>query len=421
MTTTPAPVGAVDADEVLRRRNVASYGVDAERATRLLELMRERGVTEWPPPPPTVTERRARWDAHVARYGLGPDWVNTEWGPVTPWIRSEFHPDPARRMTFYLGVGHPHHLNHTPAPLFIAATTLARYTSRGEDFPVQRRSAPWAGDSGAYAALILRASPQGHPWFAHPDEYGSMWVRFLDDVGAPDFVGIQDWPCEAQCLRRTGGTVREHQDATLHSYLYLAEEFPMVPWLPTLQGWHPWEYLEHFEAYRRAGVDLTGARVGIGSVCRRGSQRDVARVLGTLAPLGMRMHAFGVSINALRLAGHLLDSSDSQAWSATARTERIRLPQCTHLSRPDPVTGVRTPTDCRNCFRYALRYREEVMDALRDNAARADGAGHGQLFDPPGSPASPHPAGPPPRPRAAATRSRRPGADPDQLALFGTG
>jgi hypothetical protein len=72
-----------------------------------------------------------------------------------------------------------------------------------------------------------------------------------------------------------------------------------------------------------------------------------------------------VSVNALRLAGHLLDSSDSQAWSATARAEQIRLPGCTHMSRPHPATGVRAPTDCRNCFRYALAYREEVMDAVR--------------------------------------------------------
>jgi hypothetical protein len=101
-------------------------------------------------------------------------------------------------------------------------------------------------------------------------------------------------------------------------------------------------------------------------VCRRGSQNGVAQVLGALAPLGMRMHGFGVSVNALRIAGHLLDSSDSQAWSITAKLEHIRLPGCTHMSRADKVTGGRTETDCRNCPRYALHYREEVMDALRE-------------------------------------------------------
>lgn len=316
--------------------------------------------------------QREEYEANVARFGPGPDRFETEWGPVTRWTTNEFHPDPARRMTYYTGVGHPHHLNHSPVPLFLSSPTLARYRSRGEDFPV-RMGAPWAGDSGAYAALMLRANPEDHPWFAHPDEYGSMWARLVSDVGPPDFVGIQDWPCEEQCLRRTGSTVREHQEATLHNYLYLAEEFPFVPWLPTLQGWHPWEYVEHYRMYRAVGVELAGQRVGIGSLCRRGSQTDIAEVVGTLAPLGMRMHAYGVSINGLRLMGHLLGSSDSQAWSATARYEHIRLPECTHMSRPDPVTGVQVPTDCRNCFRYAVRYREEVLDAVRESASRADG------------------------------------------------
>lgn len=121
--------------------------------------------------------------------------------------------------------------------------------------------------------------------------------------------------------------------------------------------------------YERAGVTLAGRKVGVGSLCRRGSQRDVAAVLAGLAPQGMLIHGFGVSINALRLAGPLLDSSDSQAWSATARAEHIRLPGCTHMSRPDRVTGVRAPTDCRNCFRYALahdaEYRTPRISTLR--------------------------------------------------------
>ncbi len=84
----------------------------------------------------------------------------------------------------------------------------------------------------------------------------------------------------------------------------------------------------------------------------------------------MRMHGFGVSVNGLRLAGHLLASSDSQAWSTTARLEGLRLPGCTHTRRPD-AAGVRRPSDCRNCFRYALAYREEVIAALTQPAPEA--------------------------------------------------
>lgn len=294
---------------------------------------------------------------------------------ITPWTLD--HDDPARRMVFYLGIGHPNHLNHTPVPVCLAATTLARYRSRGEAFPVRGIAGPWMGDSGAYSAQMLTANPEGHPWELEPDEYGAMWVRLIDDIGQPpQFVAVQDWPCEAQVIARNGGTIAQRQLWTLESYLYLQENFPMVPWLPILQGDEPWQYVAHHDAYIRAGVQLAGRPVGIGSVCRRGSQHDIARVLGTLAPLGMLMHGFGVSINGLRLAGHLLASSDTQAWSVTAKLEGIRLPGCTHMSRPGPA-GVCTPTDCRNCFRYALAYREEVLAALR--AGPTGDAAPGQL------------------------------------------
>jgi hypothetical protein len=310
-----------------------------------------------------VEERRARWDAHVARFGLGPERESSRFGPITPTTVNEHHPDPARRLLYYTGTGHPNELYESPVPLFLSITSMMRYKSRGEDFPVRIGGAGWAGDSGAYAALMLAKDSDAHPWSMQPDDYGSTWVRLIEDIGPPRFVAVQDWPCETGVLRATGMSVDEHQDLTTESDLYLEEQFPMVPWLPVLQGWYPWQYRRHFEKYARAGVDLRHRRVGVGSVCRRESQRGILRVLEALAPLEMELHGFGVSINGLRLAGHLLASSDSQAWSKTARDEKIRLPECTHTARD----GV-TPTDCRNCLRYAVRYREEVMEALRVGA-----------------------------------------------------
>lgn len=311
--------------------------------------------------------------------------MTTQWGELTPWTVSEFHPDPARRMLFYTGIGRPSWANQTPVPVFLSATTLhdfaaerRRFDDDAPEYPIGWPSAGWAGDSGAFTALTSD-NPE-HPWRLWPDLYGSMWVRLIDHIGPADFVAIQDWPCEPGVRLRTGKTVRDHQELTLESYLYLVDEFPMVPWLPILQGWQVGEYLEHHDMYSRAGVDLAGVRVGIGSVCRRGSQNDIAAVLRALAPLKMRMHGFGVSINGLRLAGHLLASSDSQAWSLTARNQNILLPGCEHLSRPD-ADGNQRPTDCRNCFRYALHYREEVMDALRANARRRESGEQMSLFD----------------------------------------
>lgn len=302
-------------------------------------------------------------------------------------------PPPVRpyRFDFYLGVGHPNHLADSRVPLFISATTLAaryktEYQGQGHDWPVQTFGTRWAGDSGAYAALMLGNGRRDHPWRRWPDDYGSMWVDFVEAVGhdsrelGPDFVGVQDWPCEPQVLAATGMTVRDHQELTTENFCYLAEEFPFIPWLPTLQGWTPDDYVRHVEAYRAAGVDLAGERVGVGSVCRRGAQRDVARVVGTIAGLGlgMRLHGFGVSINALRLCGHLLASADSQAWSATARRERLLLPGCEHPTR----SGGRG--DCRNCFRYAQVWRGEALAAQEsagEAAVASAGAGQLALFE----------------------------------------
>jgi hypothetical protein len=211
--------------------------------------------------------------------------------------------------------------------------------------------------------------------------------------------------------------VPEHQQATVDSYLYLAEQFPMIRWIPVLQGWRAWEYEEHAEMYERAGVALADCgRVGLGSVCRRASDTDIAALVTRLAARGYKLHGFGVSIKGLRRVGHLLASSDSQAWSSTARVERILLPDCEHWSKPD-ATGERHLTDCRNCFRYAMRYREEVMDALRAAAVRAARADDGSLFDVT-APPSAHRAPQRRIVRGGVTRRRRPAPNPDQLLLF---
>ncbi|MGW5456614.1 deazapurine DNA modification protein DpdA family protein [Nocardia sp. NPDC003979] len=138
-------------------------------------------------------------------------------------------------------------------------------------------------------------------------------------------------------------------------------------WVPIVRR----KYVDHYRMYLETGVTMTGETVGVGSVCRRGSQYAVAEVIATLAPLGMRLHGFGLSLGALRLVGHLVSSSDTQAWSYTARRQHIRLPGCTHTTRPDPITGASTPTDCRNCFKWARAYRERALDAVRHAARTA--------------------------------------------------
>lgn len=157
----------------------------------------------------------------------------------------------------------------------------------------------------------------------------------------------------------------------------------MVPWIPVIQGWDRDDYLYCEALYLAAGVDLAAqARVGIGSICRRGHVPEIVEVIETFAGRGYRLHGFGVKITALPIIGHLLRSADSYAWSDTARKEHVLLPGCEHLSRPDKVTGERKVTDCRNCPTWAIEWRRQVLASLPvhdapagdDDAAGASGA-----------------------------------------------
>lgn len=328
----------------------------------LLELLDQPAGLELVPLEVARERARRRW--------LAPT-VDTQWGTITNWTPDPT--DPGRATTVYLGTGHTHHLNHSPVPLFISATALYRYKGRGDRWPVTATGkGGWALDSGAYTALAMDTK-RPHPWHFPLDEFGGMVLRMADDIGrAPDFAAIPDMPCEPMVRARTGFTSLQHAEFTVDAYCYLAEEFPWVEWLPVLQGWEPDEYEACERMYLERGVDLAGARrVGLGSICRRGSETEIAALVERFAGRGYRLHGFGVSIKGLRRIGHLLASTDSQAWSDTARKEHLMLPGCEHWSKPDKVTGARRLTDCRNCFRYALAYREEMIEAIRLSARQA--------------------------------------------------
>lgn len=271
----------------------------------------------------------------------------------------------------YVGTGQPNQAINSPVPVFLSASRLQRYKSRGENWPIVQSGAGWAGDSGAFTALVqVGPNPidkKTHPWWMHPEDYGAMWVRLADDIIWPDFVACQDWPCEIAAREATGKSTRWHIEATIENYLYLAAEFRMVPWLPVLQGWLPEDYRHAAKLYEQAGVDLSDGRlVGLGSICRRGSEREIAELVEHFTlDRGMRLHGFGVSKKALSRIGWLLGSSDTQAWSYVSRAEHTRLPGCTHVGRDGQ------PNDCRNCFRWAIAYREEMLAAIEDSRRNA--------------------------------------------------
>ncbi|MBQ1048482.1 hypothetical protein KBX50_08395 [Micromonospora sp. C51] len=283
---------------------------------------------------------------------------------VTGWTR-----DPARAggdMGFLLGVHRGRWLQDQKGlpgvPMYLSAHVLQEYASRGDDFPKGQVPA-WGIDSGGFTELKHHGT-----WRAGADEYGGMITRFMEDVGTPPlFVSPQDWMCEpwvieggvhdGQRFVGTGLTLRDHLELTVENFCYLRQEFPYVPWAPVLQGWQLDDYELCYQMFAEAGVNLAAEPlVGLGSVCRRQATSEIGQIVQTFHARGLRMHGFGVKADGLRLYGHMLVSADSMAWSRVARSDRddIRLPGCEHKG------------NCNNCLRWALVWRELVLQALRE-------------------------------------------------------
>lgn len=276
---------------------------------------------------------------------------------MTPWTVDRANTDPARHMLFYVGSHMPRWMEDSPVPLFVSARTLNKYRRDGDPFPKGRCVV--SIDSGGFTEL-----QQYGRWTMDEDTYGGMIYRFMDNGITPTFVAPQDWMCEPAVIKGgtwngntfagTGLSVAIHQELTIENLLYLRENFPAAPWIPVLQGWTLDDYLSHCEQYAAAGIDLAGEQlVGLGSVCRRQSTAEIGAITGTLAARGYRLHGFGVKAQGLAQYGHNLTSADSMAWSVGARRDQIKMPGCVHRG------------DCRNCLRYAVQWRERVMDSLR--------------------------------------------------------
>jgi hypothetical protein len=247
-------------------------------------------------------------------------------------------------VRFYLGTHMATWLETAGVPLFVS---VGRLRGRAR---LPRAAAPWALDSGGFTQL----SRPPHRWTMAPTEYVEVVARLADEVGLLEWAAPMDRMCEPFILAATGSSVRAHQDATVANYLELRGRGPFVP---VLQGWTPDDYLRCVELYADAGVDLASEPlVGVGSVCRRQSTDDGARVLHALADCGLRLHGFGVKQAGLGRYGDRLTSADSMAWSARARNEW-------HHERRR-LCGGEHRGGCGNCRAWALTWRDRLLDRL---------------------------------------------------------
>lgn len=238
---------------------------------------------------------------------------------------------------FYLGTHRPYWLPLTDVPLFVSAVTLRKRAR------CPKACGPWAQDSGGFSQLQAHGA-----WTGSDNVYAAETNAWADQAGrSPDFAACRDMMCEPFMLDKTGLTIRDHQLWTIESYLNLVRLAPWIRWLPVVQGWHADDYREHVEMYRSAGVDLRElARVGVGSVCRRQATKEGAEIICAVADLGIKVHAFGVKVEGLRLFGHRIASADSMAWSFIARKRRLLLDSCIGKGH----------ANCANCMTWALEW-----------------------------------------------------------------
>lgn len=296
-------------------------------------------------------------------------------------------------MRFYLGVHKRRWLERSDVPMFVSRSALKGMAA---DFP--RAKGPWALDSGGFTEIATHGR-----WTITEEEYARE-VRFWQrEIGNMDWSASMDSMCEPIMLLRSlvhEGVVPDehddhwndkgqnvtterlkkkygedaerferqswlrqrvcvHQRRTIDNLINLRELAPEVPWIPTLQGWSPADYLAHAEAYGRAGIDLKKEPiVGLGSVCRRKRLDDAREVIKKLSgpKWKLRLHGFGLKTDAFEdeAIASGLTSADSMAWSLGASLRRRQGKKC--------KTGKHPATQgCGNCLAYALEWRADVM------------------------------------------------------------
>ena len=204
---------------------------------------------------------------------------------------------------FFVGVDRPWMFRLVPKPMVSVNSAMAR------KLDLAKKQMSWA-DSGAFHLI------RTHGYYPHTHEQYRGWL----EVMRPTFFTQMDWPCEPDVLASSGLTVREHQRRSLTSADECADfdmEGLWSKFVPTIQGWRVDEYLKAAEDLEAAG--LWRPYMAIGSICRRGQERQIKAVIHALREFSpkTRFHGFGVKSRPKIL--ELLWSADSFAWRFNAR------------------------------------------------------------------------------------------------------
>ncbi len=257
---------------------------------------------------------------------------------------------------FFLGTT-PSQAVSVISPIFPAAGVMLSRSleQRRSDFRVE---VPWIFDSGAFSEISQFGDHR-----LSPAERAGQVLRW-STCGELLAAVTQDYMCEPSVLHRSrvGGTVADHQRATIERYDALLELTPKHCYtMPVLQGWDVSDYLHHLAQY--GSRLLSGAWVGVGSVCRRNSVREIRNILASIKAVrpDLRLHGFGLKLEAL-----------------TNESVRTLLFSCDSMAATFPRRYGSDKTEIELCHDYQKRIALAAAGDYVRNRPMTAGAGNGQ-------------------------------------------
>jgi len=212
---------------------------------------------------------------------------------------------------FFVGT---HLLAHTKTlhSCFVSANLLY---GRNKDLEIN----DWIMDSGAFTEISRHGK-----YRVSENLYAENVIRW-SRCGNMIAAVTQDYMCEPFILKKTGLSVREHQELTIDRFIKIRNLLPgNIYLMPVLQGYTEKEYLNCAALYGKLLKKYT--YVGMESICKR--NKDPLKILSILRAINYRypyikIHAFGIKTTSLQHIGirKLIFSADSMAWSFNERAK----------------------------------------------------------------------------------------------------
>jgi len=185
------------------------------------------------------------------------------------------------------------------------------------------------------------------------------YLKIVEKV-MPDCWVTMDYPCEPNILPEF--PIRERIERTIENTKVLRTA-PFPGFLPVIQGWGIEDYCYCVD--RMEAEELIGPVMGIGSICRRGSQAKIVNIVGELSRRlpNIKFHAFGVKINTVNYNNgevlNYLDSLDTAAWQFNEKDEFGGWKPRSHQEISRRLAGYREKLNRRLARPYQLALRRD--------------------------------------------------------------